>query len=147
MHIVKGTNWLFVTIVLGLLILILGVNGALTPPSLRRRWVVNHIRIGTVEGLRRRLEAYYQDNQAFPESLADLPGGPPLDPVTGMSYSYAYWPSKKPVRVHFGIVLEANSGTETETALARDADFDSRAAGYMGGFDGADPVYDLRLTP
>ena len=54
---------------------------------------------------------------------------------------FYYAVSTDGVNCHIGIDV-----FEDETKLAKDADFDSDNAGYIDGFDGVDPIYDVLLN-
>ena len=61
----------------------------------------------------------------------------PTDPLSGKDYFYAV--SEDGRTYHIGATLE-DKGNIT---LKNDADVNSRARGFLNGFDGADPIYDL----
>ena len=86
------------------------------------------------------LEKYHSKNNYFPMSLLELEIEPKIikDPKTGEDYLYAYYPEENPIFYHLGITLETK-----DAILNSDADFDSRTAGYINGFDGRGQVFDV----
>lgn len=92
------------------------------------------------------LERYFSDKRMYPTNLKDLVplyiGGLPVY-SSEQNYLYAYSPKEKPVAYHLGTPLGGHNQKD-EAALAGDADFDSKKTGYTNGFDGKDPVYDVR---
>lgn len=112
---------------------------------------ISGIRQGHLIALRGTLDVYHIYNSHFPTSLSDLEifikernpeAEIPKDPKTNKDYLYASYPSDKPTAYHLGAVLE----NKRATMLRSDSDFNSKAAGYVNGFDGKDPVYDIRVS-
>lgn len=92
------------------------------------------------------LEKYYNDKKMYPKALSDLvPLYLRVVPKYSSSkdYFYAYYPSEKPTAYHLGALLGGRNQASPK-AFAEDADLNSEKAGYVGGFNGADPVYDLK---
>ena len=58
-------------------------------------------------------------------------------------YFYAYYPEAKPTAYHLGALLGGRNQASTK-AFAEDADLNSEKVGYKNGFNGADPIYDLK---
>ena len=91
------------------------------------------------------LEKYFSDNRAYPADLRTLvPKYLRVLPAysSRQDYLYAYSPKGKPTLYHLGALLGGRNEISPRT-LAGDADFNSEKAGYTGGFNGADPVYDI----
>lgn len=91
------------------------------------------------------LEKYYNEKRAYPKTLAELkPLYLRLIPrySSEKDYLYAYYPAEKPNAYHLGTPLGGRNTISPET-LKGDADFNSEKAKYVGGFNGADPVYDI----
>lgn len=78
--------------------------------------------------------AYDENDQKYPTDLSGI-SNPGVD-MTGVMYAYS--PDQK--RYHLGIRLS----DPATSSLGRDDDFDSSLAGYINGFAGADPVFDLK---
>ncbi len=99
-------------------------------------------RISDIQNLAQVLDEFYKDYGFYPVSLSYLSpkylSEIPRDPQTGQDYFYAYYPSFKPFAYHLGARLE---GERFE--LRRDDDFNSKKAGFVNGFDGEDPIYDI----
>lgn len=103
-------------------------------------------RINEIEYLQSNLDLYFWENNSYPTSLLELRNlakkDIPKDPKTKKDYLYAYYPSENPTAYHLGAVLELKKAT----ILKNDSDFNSESAGYVNGFDGKDPVYDLHVS-
>lgn len=159
-RIIKGTNWYFVIPIVIVLILVVsfavwtGISFEKGSISIRDRE-----RIRLLELVQTCLDKYYSENGHYPYSLAELVSFlserndlPPVfsknpeslikDPETSEEHLYAFYPSKNPNSYHLGIVLKSKS----ITFLQKDSDFNSKAAGYVNGFDGRDPIYDLYVS-
>lgn len=92
------------------------------------------------------LEKYYKDKHAYPKKLDDLmPLYVRIVPKYSSSkdYFYAYYPKDKPTAYHIGALLGGRNQASPK-AFVEDADLNSEKAGYMNGFAGADPIYDLK---
>lgn len=91
------------------------------------------------------LEKYYKDKKMYPKKLEDLvPLYIKILPKysSQKDYFYAYYPKDKPMAYHIGTLLGGRNQASPK-AFAEDADLNSEKAGYDGGFNGMDPVYDL----
>ncbi len=91
------------------------------------------------------LEKYFNDNRTYPADLRTLvPRYLRALPAysSQQGYLYAYAPEAKPTAYHLGALLGGRNQADPQ-AFATDADFNSEKAGYIGGFNGTDPVYDL----
>lgn len=91
------------------------------------------------------LEKYFGDYRYYPKKMEEMvPQYLRILPLygTGKSYYYAYYPKDKPTAYHLGSPLGGRNPSDVKT-FSEDADFVSKKAGYIGGFDGKDPVYDL----
>lgn len=102
--------------------------------------------VGNIKFIQAGLERYFNDHRTYPKKLEDMrPQYLRIIPQysTGKDYLYAYYPKDKPTKYHLGTKLGGRNPSDAKT-LSEDADFNSlKAAGYTGGFDGTDPVYDL----
>ncbi len=103
----------------------------------------SHVR--NVKFLQEKIERYFNDYRYYPKRMEDmiphyLPV--PVQFATGENYLYAYYPKDKPTKYHLGAKLGGRNPADIKT-LSEDADFNSIKAGYVGGFVGVDPVYDL----
>ena len=82
------------------------------------------------------LERYFDDHATYPVNINDLVPNfiseVAVDPLSGNAYRYAVDPSKQ--HYHLGTTVE----TANDDNLQQDADFDSAAAGWVGGFNGVD---------
>lgn len=91
------------------------------------------------------LEKYYKDKHAYPKKLDELV---PLylrvlpKYSSQKDYFYAYYPNNKPTAYHIGTLLGGRNQASPK-AFAEDADLNSEKVGYVNGFAGADPIYDL----
>jgi len=133
----------------------------------------NNVKVLFITGLKTAFELYVDKYKRLPESLSELSAiGFNMDPKmlkhdlgeTPIFYARssqknsarAAWPASW----HFGIELETadrfrgrNLSREAKKRLEelkkelevlnRDRDFDSQNAGYINGFNGRDPVYDI----
>jgi len=100
--------------------------------------------IGNINQLQMSLDFYFKQNGVLPASLNELYPKFIADKkiVENEKYLYAYSYDRKTLTYHLGIKLEA----ENQPILKNDKDFNSISAGYINGFDGADPVYDVVLN-
>ena len=100
-------------------------------------------RINDIRIIKVILGEYYDSYNVYPNSLSELVpeflNDLPKDPKTNQDYFYAFYPFIEPSCYHLGTVLENVNRYE----LLNDADFDSKMAGYINGFNGIDPVYDI----
>lgn len=91
------------------------------------------------------LEKYYNDKKTYPKKLDELmPTYLKIVPKysSQKDYFYSYYPETKPTAYHIGTLLGGRNEISPK-AFAEDADLNSVNAGYVNGFNGADPVYDL----
>ncbi len=86
------------------------------------------------------LELYQSMNGYFPTKLIDLYPGifTNKDLLQKEDVFYAYYPAANPLNYHLGIAI-----SNTAQELNEDKDFNSKSNGYINGFDGKDPIYDL----
>lgn len=101
--------------------------------------------VGNIKFIQAGLERYFNDHRTYPKKLEDMrPQYLRIIPQysTGKDYLYAYYPKDKPTKYHLGTKLGGHNPSDSKT-LSEDADFNSKKAGYAGGFEGTDPVYDL----
>ncbi len=93
---------------------------------------LNHIVTG--------LFVFVETNKIYPKKLKELDSLPPEIKQSIeegiINYMYAY--SSDGQCYHIGVKLE-----ESNSVLEHDTDLDSVAEGYINGFSGADPVYDM----
>ncbi|MBI5912844.1 hypothetical protein HY839_00155 [Candidatus Azambacteria bacterium] len=102
--------------------------------------------INNLKYIQEGLEKYYNDKKTYPKKLDELvPNYARILPKYSSSkdYFYAYYPKDKPTAYHIGTLLGGRNQASPK-AFAEDADLNSEKAGYVGGFNGADPVYDLK---
>lgn len=152
----RTIRWIVILIILVLLMLsFLAVFSplftSLDPSSSER--AMNATRKSNLDSIYYEIESYYDDNDYFPTSLSELEkfveskttGDEikklPKDPETGEDYLYAYYPAENPTAYHLGVILEIKDDKD----LNDDSDFNSKAAGYVNGFDGKDPVFDVHM--
>lgn len=91
------------------------------------------------------LEKYYNDKKTYPTKLDELvPVYINILPKysSQRDYFYAYYPESKPTAYHIGTLLGGRNQVSPK-AFAEDADLNSEKEGYVNGFNGMDPVYDL----
>ena len=101
--------------------------------------------INNLKYIKEGLEKYYHDKKMYPKELNDLvPLYVRIVPKYSSSkdYFYAYYPKDKPRAYHLGALLGGRNQASSK-AFAEDADLNSEKAGYVNGFAGADPIYDL----
>jgi len=93
--------------------------------------------------LRIDLEIYYDDNGTYPRNLSELESVSDSGiRSVGSSVEYAplYAYSTDGLQYHLGVDLGSN-----DASPAKEDDFNSIQAGYVGGFDGTSPyIYDLK---
>ncbi|MCR4322669.1 MAG: hypothetical protein NUV61_01110 [Candidatus Azambacteria bacterium] len=102
--------------------------------------------INNIKYIREGLEKYYNDKKMYPKNLDELvPTYARILPKYSSSrdYFYAYYPEAKPTAYHIGTLLGGRNQASPQ-AFATDADLNSEKAGYIGGFNGADPIYDIK---
>lgn len=102
--------------------------------------------INNIKYIQEGLEKYYNDKQMYPKSLEELkPTYVRILPKYSSSkdYFYAYYPKDKPTTYHLGALLGGRNQVSPK-AFAEDTDLNSEKAGYVNGFAGADPIYDLK---
>lgn len=102
--------------------------------------------INNLKYIQEGLEKYYNDKRMYPANLEELkPTYVRVLPKYSSSrdYFYAYYPKDKPTAYHLGTLLGGRNQTSPK-AFAEDADLNSEKAGYTNGFNGADPIYDLK---
>lgn len=83
----------------------------------------------------------YRDghNGKYPNSLELLLKDFPHLESTLKENTFLYAYSRDYKKFHLGILLSTN----TDSKLDRDGDFNSIAVGYINGFNGKDPIYDI----
>ena len=152
----KGTNWwiAILMILMSLLVFFIVFSPlfiSLNPSSSER--AMNATKKSNLNYIYYEIELYHDDNDYYPTSLSELekfveskstkdhkkklPG----DPKTGEDYLYAHYPAENPTAYHLGVVLEI----EDDVDLNNDADFNSKIAGYVNGFDGGGQVLDVHV--
>lgn len=102
--------------------------------------------INNLKYIKDSLDKYYTAKKMYPKDLNELvPLYGSIVPrySTSKPYFYAYYPSENPTAYHIGAVLGGRNQASPK-AFSEDADLNSEKAGYVGGFNGADPVYDLK---
>lgn len=101
--------------------------------------------VGNVKFIQAGLERYFNDHRVYPKKLEDMvPQYLRILPQfeTGKNYLYAYNPADKLSAYHLGAALGGRNPSDVKS-FAEDSDFNSKKAGWQGGFSGTDPVYDL----
>ena len=137
-NIFKGTRWW--TIMPAVIILIIFFLSIILFGS---KSDYSKIKVNTImkNGIQRtcdQLNEYYSENGVFPTSLSMLDT---KFPENQKDYSYAYYPEENPTSYHIGVTLRY----EDNVSLNNDADFDSKEAGYINGFDGRGQVFDIHI--
>ena len=103
------------------------------------------VHVANLKYIQGALERYYNDRRQYPEALTELvPIYVKVLPKysSRRDYFYANSPAEKPQSYHLGTLLGGRN-TASPEAFKTDSDFDSAKAGWAGGFNGLDPVYDL----
>lgn len=95
-------------------------------------------KVNILEDIQIPLKFYFDDNDFYPESLNNLDVNSDLEEsIREYGILYAYSKDKK--KYHVGIKLDK----EDYPGFGKDKDFNSKTEGFINGFDGADPIYDL----
>jgi prepilin-type N-terminal cleavage/methylation domain-containing protein len=106
-------------------------------------------RLADVDAIKKAVELYYSDHNAYPPTLSTAnlvtPGYisvVPTDPSTGAAYLYAGLGGATCTSYHLGATLENTSNS----VLNNDADAAAGTActGSAADFAGTDPVYDVK---
>lgn len=154
--ILKGTSrWIIIPMIIVLVaILLFSIPGIFSPSPSARERVINAERKSDIAHIIRfQVEDYYDDKNCYPTSLSELEKfiesestednkkKLPKDPKTGEDYLYAHYPAENPTSYHLGVVLEIKDDAD----LNDDADFNSKTAGYVNGFDGGGQVFDIHV--
>jgi len=103
------------------------------------------VHVANLKYIQSALDKYYNDRRQYPKALTELVSTyvkvlPKYS--SRQDYFYAYNPKEKPQSYHLGTLLGGRN-TASPEAFKTDSDFDSAKAGWAGGFNGLDPVYDL----
>lgn len=101
--------------------------------------------VNNIKYVQSALERYYNDKRQYPKQLEDLvPYYLTVLPKYSSSrnYFYAYYPADKPQKYHIGTLLGGRNEA-SPAAFRSDSDLNSAKAGYVNGFNGMDPVFDL----
>ena len=173
MKIIKGTNWYFVGLVIIILIAftVVMVLSSYHPSHTKR--LRDTASITSLSRIQNLLDDYYFENNSYPtsfsplievrlkklkenqdlllneEQILELAESIFRDPLTGKYYLYAFYPSENPTAYHLGAILELTDKDAViigGASLENDSDFDSKVVGYVNGFDGKDPMYDLHVS-
>jgi predicted ribosomally synthesized peptide with SipW-like signal peptide len=100
-------------------------------------------KIAGLKALNAQFMAYLNEFDSYPTTLAKVENYGTVNDYSGRGYLYAYYPSVKPTQYHLGLKLDASDGCAQNTidsAMASDADFNSKTAGYINGFDGSESL-------
>lgn len=145
----KNSKQGFTLIELLVVIAIIGILSSVVLASLNsaRQKSRDARRISDIKQIQLALELYFDSNAAYPTKTADLVttyiASDPIDPSTGVIYSYAALGSGATCSsYHLGATLE----NTTHSALASDIDASAGTICTGGGtaFAGADPIYDVK---
>jgi len=103
------------------------------------------VHVANLKYIQGALDKYFNDRRQYPKTLGEL--APMYVKVlpkysSKQDYFYAYSPADKPQLYHLGTLLGGRN-TASPEAFKNDSDFDSAKAGWVGGFNGLDPIYDL----
>ena len=101
--------------------------------------------VNNIKYIQSALERYYNDKRQYPKQLEELvPYYLTILPKYSSSrnYFYAYYSAEKPQKYHIGALLGGRNEA-SPVAFRSDSDLDSAKAGYINGFNGMDPVFDL----
>ena len=115
-------------------------------PDLRCQDSINISQFKIIPSL---LGIYFEKYKVYPETLSKLgdSSGAIIKDSSSNKYLYAYYPKVKPTSYHLGLLLEGCSKDPVKQVVdkefLKDRDFNSATAGYVNGFDGKDPIYDL----
>jgi len=147
MKFLKETRRGFTLIELLVVIAIIGILSSVVLASLNtdRQKSRDARRVSDIKQLQLACELYYDSDGQYPDGLTAFNlvdngyiAAIPKDPQTGNDYEYAY--SSDQSDYHIGTHLEQSD----HQSLDNDVDYNSFSAGWSGGFDGADPVYDMQ---
>ena len=138
-NIFKGTSWWIIVPAIIILIAIpfLSMPGLLGSDSSKKR--TDDVMKNITQKICDQLDEYYSENGAFPTSLSMLETE---FPESYGYHSYAYYPAENPTSYHIGVTLRLKDNV----ILNDDADFNSKAAGYINGFDGGGQVFDIHVS-
>ena len=103
------------------------------------------VHVANLKYIQGALDKYYNDKRRYPETLEELtPIYVKVLPKysSRKNYFYAHSSEEKPQLYHLGTLLGGRN-TASPEAFKNDSDFDSAKAGWVGGFNGLDPIYDL----
>ena len=101
--------------------------------------------VNNIKYIQSALERYYNDKRQYPKQLEELvPYYLTILPKYSSSrnYFYAHYPAEKPQKYHIGVLLGGRNEA-SPAAFRSDSDLDSVKVGYINGFNGMDPVFDL----
>src|SRR3990167_3822553 len=103
------------------------------------------VHVANLKYIQSALERYFNDKRQYPKTLEELApmyvkGLPKYS--SRQDYFYTHSPADKTQLYHFVTILGWRN-TATPEAFKTDSDFDSAKAGWAGGFNGLDPIYDL----
>ena len=101
--------------------------------------------VNNIKYIQSALERYYNDKRQYPKQLEELvPYYLTILPKYSSSrnYFYAHYPAEKPQKYHIGVLLGGRNEA-SPVAFRSDSDLDSAKTGYINGFNGMDPVFDL----
>lgn len=99
-------------------------------------------KVAALKSINYELMAYLNNHSSYPTSLANFDNYGTKQDFSGTGYLYAYYPKVNPTHYHLGMKIQNGAACNTiiATNLKSKADFNSKSAGYINGFDGTDPT-------
>jgi len=96
--------------------------------------------IAGLKALNYELMTYLNDHKYYPTSLADFENNGMKQDFSKTGYIYAYYPKVNPIHYHLGMKIDKalDCNTVVSSNFKNKANFNSKALGYIGGFDGTD---------
>jgi len=104
-------------------------------------------KVAALKSINYELMAYLNNHSSYPTSLANFDNYGTKEDYSGTGYLYAYYPKVNPTHYHLGMKIQNGAACNNiiASALKTKANFNSKSAGYINGFDGTDPtILDFR---